>query len=176
MRPPRFIVFNGELKIYSSRTLCFQNPHKSMRAYRARDDRELCFQCNQIIPRGRKPSQIMIICASNQDLVRREDNQIESVILGYLLMILLLIELELKHRIEGLDVLQNALRISNDTRLMETSSKTVLPSISLMTFSKPENEGQGKGFGGLLKMRRRQSSARSKRIASEKYTSRFNDE
>ena len=51
------------------------------------------------------------------------------------------------HPVEGLDVVQDALRISNDTRLMEDLVKHSAPiRLSLMTFAKPENAGQGKGF------------------------------
>ena len=42
-------------------------------------------------------------------------------------MILLQMKLELKHRIEGLDVVQDALRIRNDTRLMEDLVKHSAP-------------------------------------------------
>ena len=91
----------------------------------------------------------MIICISNQDLSEERTTRSIQSILGYLLIILLLIELELKHRIEGLDVVQIGLMIRNDTRLMEDLLKHSAPiRLSLMTFAKPENAGQGKGFGG----------------------------
>ena len=89
----------------------------------------------------------MIICVSNQDLREERTTRSSQSTPGYLLMILLQMKLELKHRIEGLDVVQDALRIRNDTRLMEDLVKHSVPiRLSLKTFAKPENAGQGKGF------------------------------
>ena len=63
-------------------------------------------------------------------------------------MILLQIKLELKHRIEGLDVVQNGLRIRNNTRLMEDLVKHSAPiRLSLMAFWNQRTKAKVKDLG-----------------------------